>query len=627
MSDSKIFDYAARLKTIPEKPGCYLMRDRRGTIVYIGKAKDLKARVRSYFTASGDDRHFVRALPHVLGEIETIVTATEKEALLLENTLIKSHKPRFNVRLKDDKNYLSLRIDKAEKWPRVEIQRNRHKGKGQHFGPYSSAHSLRRTLNLLNKFFHLRTCPDHVLENRRRPCLQYQIKRCPAPCVFDIDRDAYMQDVKQVIMFLEGRGDELIDRLQAKMQAASDDLEFELAARFRDQIQAIEMVLERQQAVDDMAIDRDAFGYYRQGDRLTIQIMFVRAGRLEGARSFSYTDQEFPDAEVLSSFLNLYYSAGNHIPKEILLPLSIDHEEIAAFQEVFTESAGHRVYIKTPQRGAKKALIDTANTNAKHSFEEEHKKEERALDLLEKLQQRLKLRQIPRRIECYDISNFQGRQIVGSRVVFIDGEPDKSEYRRYKMRLQAGQDDFASMHEVLTRRLTHVANGEEDPPELLVIDGGKGQLAQAVAVLDDLGIHDTEVISLAKSRVDKSGFNDAEVTRSSERVFLPGRKNPVVLRKNSAELYLLQRLRDEAHDFAIGYHKKLRRKEGLRSSLNEIPGVGPATKKDLLKHFGSLKKIKTATIDELREVKGVGDATASVIFDFFHPPNRRPPSP
>lgn len=618
MSENNTFDYAARLKTIPHEPGCYLMRDKKGRIVYVGKAKDLKNRVRSYFQASGDPRPFVKALPRVLSDIETIITANEKEAMILENTLIKAHKPRYNVQLKDDKNFLSLRIDKSQKWPRVEVQRKKNKGKGLHFGPYHSANSLRQTLQLLNKHFQLRTCPDRVLENRRRPCLQYQIKRCPAPCVFDVDRKEYLQDVDQVIMFLEGRGDELLERLREKMFQASEDLEFELAARYRDQIKAIEKVLERQIAVGDHIIDRDAFGFYREGDRLTIQILFVRRGRLEGARAFSYRDQEFPDQEVLSSFLNLYYSAGNYLPKEILLPFELEGE-VEAIEEVFSEAANHRVYLLTPRRGAKKALVDTANTNAKHSFEEEHKKEERALDLLEKLQERLKLRQIPRRIECYDISNFQGRQIVGSRVVFLDGEPEKSEYRHYKIRTQQGQDDFASMREMLLRRFERVASGEDAPPELIVVDGGKGQLGQAVAVLDDLGLHDTEVISLAKSRVDKSGFDDAEITRSAERVFLPGRKNPLVLKQNSAELYLLQRLRDEAHDFAIGFHKKLRRKQTLRSSLNEIQGVGPSTKKDLLRHFGSLKKIKAATLEELMEVKGVGPATAKVIHQFFHP--------
>ena len=613
------FDIDARLDTIPHEPGCYIMRNTRGRIIYIGKAKDLKNRVRNYFQDSGDSRPFVRWLPRVLGEIETIITANEKEALILENNLIKKHKPRFNVQLKDDKNFLSLRINPDEKWPKVHLQRNNTEGPGRHFGPYHSAGAIRRTRRLLDKHFMLRTCPDHVLNNRSRPCLQYQIKRCPAPCVFDIDREEYMRDVEQAIMFLEGRGDELVDDLQEKMEEASQSLEFEKAARFRDQIQAIDKVLQRQQAVGDQQIDRDAFGFYREGDRLTIQVVMVRGGRMTGARSFPYTDQEFPDQEILSSFLNLYYNAGNYIPREILLPMELDDGEAKGLEALLGELAEHRVYVKTPKRGAKKALVDTANKNAEHSFEEEHAREERVRDLLEKLQRRLHLRNIPRRIECYDVSNFQGRQIVGSRVVFFDAEPDKSEYRRYKMRLQDGQDDFGSLREMLMRRFKKVAQGDDAPPDLAVIDGGKGQLGQAVAVLEDLGLHDVDVVALAKSRTGKSGFDDYEVTKSAERVFLPGRKNPVVLKKNSAELYLLQRIRDAAHDFAIGYHKTLRRKQSLRSSLNEIPGVGPRTKRDLLRHFGSLKRIKQASIDELLDVKGVGPATAGTIYDYFHP--------
>ncbi len=619
------FDIDARLKTMPDQPGCYLMKNRRGRIIYIGKAKNLRKRVQNYFQPSGDPRPFVRWLPRVLGEIETIVTANEKEALILENNLVKKHKPRFNVQLKDDKNFLSLRINPDEKWPRVYFQRNNTDGEGRHFGPYHSAGAVRRTRRLLDKHFMLRTCPDHVMKNRSRPCLQYQIERCPAPCVFDVDRDEYMQDVEQAIMFLEGRGDELINQLRDDMQAASEELNFELAARYRDQIEAIEKVLEHQQAVGDHQIDQDAFGYHREGDRLTIQVVMIRDGRMTGARSFSYTDQEFPDAEVLSSFLNLYYNAGNHIPRQVLLPFELDEGEAESFEQLLGEIAGHRVYIKVPQRGAKKALVTTAQTNAEHSFQKEHAREERVLDLLEKLQRRLSLDNLPRRIECYDISNFQGRQIVGSRVVFTDAEPDKSEYRRYKMRLQKGQDDFGSFREMLMRRFRKIAEGDDDPPDLVVIDGGKGQLGQAGAVLEDLGLHDIDLIALAKSRTDKSGFDDYEVTHSAERVFVPGRKNPIVLKQNSAELYLLQRLRDAAHDFAIGYHKTLRRKQSLRSSLDEIPGVGPKTKRDLLRHFGSLKKIKAADIDELLQVDGIGPATAGAVFDFFHPPQQRCP--
>lgn len=614
----KTFDYEAKIALIPHEPGCYLMRDKRSKIVYIGKAKDLKNRVRSYFRASGDTRHFVARLPYILGDIDVIITGNEKEAILLENTLIKEHKPKFNIRLKDDKNYLSLRIDLKKTWPRVEVVRKRKDDGAHYFGPYHSARSVRRTLHIVNRYFKLRTCPDSVLNNRSRPCLQYQIKRCPAPCVFALDREEYMQNVQEVILFLEGRGSELVDGLTAKMLAASEELEFEIAAHFRDQIEAINTVLQQQVAVTSPRVDRDAFGFYREGDRLTIQVLFVRGGKLEGARSFSYQDQEFPDAEVLSSFLNLYYNSGTEPPQEILLPMEIEESEVEHYQDIFSELARRRVYIQTPQRGAKKSLVDVAMTNAKHSFEDEHKKKDRATDLLDKLAKRLDLKHYPERIECYDISNMQGKQIVASQVTFIGGQPEKSEYRRYKMRTVHEQDDFASMREVLMRRFKRALDEDGDMPNLVVIDGGKGQLGQAMTVFEDLGIHDVELISLAKARNDKSGFQDDEITSSPERVFVPGRKNPIVLKQNSAEMYLLERLRDEAHRFAITFHKKLRRKETLHSSLDDVPGVGPKTRKNLLRHFGSLKKVKGASPAELGEVDGVGEKMAEEIHAYFN---------
>ena len=401
------------------------------------------------------------------------------------------------------------------------------------------------------------------------------------------------------------------------MLQASEDLEYELAAHYRDQIQSIDKVLQKQRMVTVEDVDRDAFGMYREGERLVIQIMFVRGGRLEGSRAFPFKDQAFPDEEILSSFINVYYNAGHDVPKEVLLPLELDAEEVAAFEELLGEMRDGRVYLKVPQRGPKYALVETANTNAEHTFRQKHEKAERVQDMLEKLQQRLGLRNYPERIECYDVSNFQGDPIVGSKVAFVDGEPNKQQYRHYRMKQVTSQDDFASMHELLTRRLRRVASGEDDAPDLIVIDGGKGQLGQAVAVLEDLGLHGIDVIGLAKSRVDKTGFDDDQVTRSPERVFLPGRKNPVVLKQNSAELYLLQRVRDEAHRSAITYQKKARRKRKLRSSLDEIEGVGPKTRRALLRHFGSLKKIKAADVDALCEVEGVGRSTAEAIHEFF----------
>lgn len=618
MSD-ETFDYEARLDLIPNKPGCYIMRDRRGRIVYVGKAKDLKNRVKSYFAvSSGDTRAFVRRLPKVLSDIETIVTASEKEALILENTLIKAHQPRYNVLLKDDKNFISLRIDTKGEWPRVEVVRRQAKDGARYFGPYTGAKSIRQTLSLLNKYFQLRTCTDAALASRTRPCLQYQIKRCPAPCVFPVDRDLYDRHVRDAVLFLEGRGDELVNRLKEKMYEASEAMEFERAASYRDQILSVSKALARQSAVSTEIIDRDVFGFHREGDRFTVQVMFVRGGKLEGVKAFSYKDQEFPDAELMSSFLNLYYASGSFVPKEVLVPMAFDAEEFTAFEELLADMKGQKVAVYSPQRGAKKVLVDTANENAKVSFEKEHDKDERTQDLLENLQNRLGLRNYPERIECYDISNLQGKQIVASMVVFEDGVPNKAEYRRYKMKEVTAQDDFASMREVLSRRFAKVADGTSGAPSLVVVDGGKGQLGQASTVLEDLGLHEIDVISLAKSRVDKVGFEDEEITRSTERVFLPGRKNPVVLKQNSAELYLLERIRDEAHRFAITFHKELRRKASMKSVLDDIPGIGAKTRKDLLKHFGSLKKIRDASLTELEAAPGIGPKTAIAIHEFLN---------
>ena len=350
----EIFDYEARLDLIPHKPGCYIMRDRRDRIVYVGKAKDLKNRVKSYFAASsGDTRAFVQRLPKILSDIETIVTATEKDALVLENTLIKAHQPRYNVLLKDDKNFISLRINVKGEWPRVEVVRRQAKDGARYFGPYTDARSIRQTLSLLNKYFQLRTCTDAALTSRTRPCLQYQIKRCPGPCVFAVDTELYDRHVRDAVLFLEGRGDELVNRLKEKMYEASEDMEFERAANYRDQILSVSKALDRQSSVSVEIIDRDVFGYHREGDRLTVQVMYVRGGKLEGVKAFSYKGQEFPDQELMSSFLNLYYASGSFVPKEVLVPIAFDEEEFSAFEELLADMKGQKVAVYSPQRGAK----------------------------------------------------------------------------------------------------------------------------------------------------------------------------------------------------------------------------------------------------------------------------------
>ena len=483
------FDHQAFTARLPESPGVYIMKDAKGAIFYIGKSINLKSRVRSYFSG-GDSRPFVKRLDKLLDSIDVILTATEAEALVLENTLIKAHQPRFNVMLRDDKSYLSLSIDPKGVWPRVEVMRSRPGKKPpsvRHFGPYHSSRALRQTLQLLNRHFMLRTCPDHVLNNRSRPCLQYQIKRCPAPCVFEVDRAQYDEHVHETILFLDGKTEELKLRLTDRMMEASEAMDFEVAARFRDQLRAIDTMMEPQQAEVAQDIDQDAFGQYREGDRLTIQALFVRGGRLEGTRVFSFKDHDVPEAEFYSSFLNLYYQGGNAIPHEVLLPIEIEDAE--ALADVLGGLRGGKVAVLTPQRGRKKELVDSAGRNAENTFKSQQVGGEQAADLLEKLQKRLKLSRWPERIECFDISNFQGAQVVASMVVFEGGQPSKKEYRHFKIKTVEGQDDFASMYEVLERRFKRALTGEWPSPDLVVIDGGKGQLGQAVTILSDLGIH------------------------------------------------------------------------------------------------------------------------------------------
>ncbi len=612
------FDHEAALETIPHEPGCYLMKDDEGRVIYVGKSKDLYNRVRSYFQASGDTRAFVSRLPVLLSEIETIITSNEKEALILENTLIKKYEPRFNVRLKDDKNFLSLRIARDHEWPRVEIVRQQKEDdEARYFGPYSSATAIRDTLDVVNKHFKLRTCPDSVLDSRDRPCLQHQIDRCPAPCVFDIDRGEYMEQLEDAIMFLEGRGDELVEELRQKMHEASDDLEFELAARYRDQLRAIEQVLERQAAVNAEYVDRDVFGFYRDGDRVALDVLYVRDGTLQGADSFAYEDQEVSDEAILSSFLNLYYSSEPHVPSDILLPMALSRSELEAFEAILEDMTDHDVEIGAPTSKEERDLVATAKRNAEQTYQSRYEREVQQRELLEDLRDELDLQNLPVLIECYDISNLQGDHIVASKVAFREAEPDKEQYRHYKMRDVDSQDDFASMREVLERRLRKVADGTEEAPDLLVIDGGKGQLGQATAVLRELGLHQIDAISLAKSRDDRMGPDSFERVKSPERIFCPERSDPVVLDQNSAEMHLLQRLRDEAHRFAVKYHENVRRSEKFQSSLDQIPGVGTKTKRRLLKHFGGLDPIKEASIDELTDVSRIGESRAETIRDFF----------
>ncbi len=620
MIDPMALDTEELLARLPTDPGVYLMKDRKGKVIYVGKAKDVRARVAQYFRGQ-DERTFVATglLERLLGDIETMIVTNEKEALLLENNLIKQHQPRFNVKLTDDKNFLVLRIDAKAEWPRVEVGRRIQDDGAKYFGPYHSATSARETLRLVNRHFQLRTCTDHVLHNRKRPCILHQIKRCPAPCVYPVDPAAYSEQVEDAALFLSGKKDALVPRLRARMKEAAGKYEYERAGQLRDQIGAVENTLTKQVVVQSEFVDTDVIGFSRNADVVEVVVLFMRQGKLMGRRAFQLKDQEFPDGEVVRGFLLRYYELGTFIPDEVLLPLEID--DAPALADWLREVRGARVDVLTPQRGGKVKLLELAEKNAASSAAS-RKGSADALASLAKLEKRLSLRTLPRRIECFDIAHLQGAATVASMVVFRDGEPESASYRRFRIKTVTN-DDFASMYEVLSRRFRRARDGVPgwEAPDLLIVDGGKGQLGTALAALSDLGIEISadkgfDVIGLAKERDDASG------EEQPDRVFLRGVKDPIKLRPNSTELFLLARMRDEAHRFANTYHRQLRSKRTLRSSLEDVPGVGDKRKKLLLRHLGSLKKIKEATVDELAAVPGMSRKAAEAVhrFLFQQPP-------
>ena len=639
MMQKKVSDTIAAL---PDAPGVYVMKGADGVVFYVGKAKSLKDRVRSYFSGA-DTRAFVALLDRLLYDLEVVLTHSEKEALLLENELIKRHHPRFNVKLTDDKRFLCLRLDVRESYPRLEVVRRMAQDGARYFGPYSSASAIRETLRLVNRHFQLRTCSDQVLGNRTRPCLQYQIKRCPAPCVYNLQADgSYGQNVSNVTKFLDGRRDELLGDLRNRMHVHSEALEFEAAAALRDQIHAVQRSLERQRMVSPDFIDRDVIGVYREGPSIEIHVMRTREGRLSDVRRHSMEETEVPTVDVLDDFAARYYTREEDIPTEILLPEPTPWAETLA--GVLAERAKHAVRVLTPLRGDKLALVRLASKNAHQAFMDKQREAGAARTAIEKLQRALHLRQAPTRMECFDISHIQGSQIVASAVRFENGTARRDLYRHYKIRTTTTQDDFKSMYEVVSRRARRGLE-EGDLPDLMVIDGGKGQLGAARAALDDHGIDTVDLIGLAKSRSEDGAELEAEqadraripharpnsaeargtetasappasanvpseMRYSAERVFLFGQKNPIVLRQNSAELFLLTRARDEAHRFAITFHRKLRGKAATRSGLDDVPGIGPKRRQALLKAFGSVGRLQQATQTDVAKVIGAKAAAA-----------------
>lgn len=636
-----------KLENLPPAPGCYLFKDKKGEVLYVGKAKSLRARVRSYFqSGSSDERAMLPFLKRSVADLETIVTRTEKEAAILENNLIKEHRPRFNVKLRDDKEFLSLRLGVDHEWPRLELVRRPQSDGAKYFGPYHSATAARRTLHLVEKHFQLRTCSDREMLSRKRPCLKYQIKRCPGPCVYEVDKELYAQQVHAVALFLQGRHDELSAELKKRMLEASSKFEFELAAIYRDQLQAVTSVREAQTVVAHTEGDQDVVGIYREGDLVELAVMLVRSGRVVDLASVSTRHVEIPDDEVVAAFLREHYGEGGpgaaHIPDEILVPVLPDGADGVAEwlseRRAATES-GRRasVQLYAPQRGPRRQLVELALSNARHAFEEKRRAEDDIDERLARVQERLRLPTLPRRIECCDISHLGGRDTVGAVVALFNGMPDKKRYRTYNVRGVAEGDDYGAMYQVLSRRFrrgkgaaeaaaeaaaapqgegtqeTIGAEGEDlwSLPDLFVVDGGRGQLAVALAAAHDLGLHDLCIVGLAKERESPLG------EKLVDRVYLPGQKNPIPLRPNSPELFLLARARDEAHRFSNRGRKKVGKRRRFESALESVKGIGPKSRAALLQTFGSIDAIRDASDEALLGVAGITKRQVAALRKFF----------
>ncbi len=597
----KEVDLQLQANALLESPGVYLFKDQKGGILYIGKAKDLRKRVRTYFQGREQDIKTSLMLAKV-AQIDHIATRTEKEALILEDTLIKEHHPRYNIQLRDDKRYPLLRLSIQERFPRLSVARRTREDGALYFGPFPAATSMRETLRVIHKAFPLRRCSAVQFAHRSRPCLNFQMKRCLAPCCNEVREEAYNRIVEEVRLFLEGKSDLLAGELHKRMDQEAAALRFEEAARIRDRLAALEQITERQKVIVQDSSHRDAVGMVRQGGKVGIQVLFIRGGRLLGGRFFSIKDAGLPDQEVISTFLHQFYKEGQFIPQEILVPVSL--EDAPALEEVFGEQGKKRVRLRNPRKGSQgNGLIQMAQENAAGKLLGQLKGE----DALHEMQKRFSLSHIPARIEGFDISNLGGGLAVGSQVVFEEGEPAKTRYRRYRIKTVQGMDDYAMLYEVLMRRLRR-GQEERDLPDLILIDGGKGQLNVALEVLKELKIEGVDVLSIAKKRRPEE----------EERVFLPNKKEGLPLRGSSPASLLLQRVRDEAHRFAITYHTRLRNKAALSSLLAEIPGIGEERRRSLLTHLGGLAGIMKATPEELAQAPGMNSALAQQVWEHLH---------
>ena len=600
------FDPSSVLAHLTHKPGVYRMLDARGEVIYVGKARDLKRRVTSYFQGSRAHDAKTIAMVRSIAAIEVTVTRTEVEALMLEYNLIKQHRPRFNVVLRDDKSYPYIRLDTEHKYPRLAFYRGPRTSKAQLFGPYPNAGAVRETLNQLQKLFQLRQCEDSFFENRSRPCLQYQIERCSGPCVGLISPEDYARDLEHAVLFLQGRSDVVTARLAERMEQAATQLKFERAAQYRDQLAKLKNV-QSQQIVARASGDFDAVGLAEDHGIHCVAVMFFRGGRSLGSRNFfPKVGRGADEDEIIRAFLLQYY-AGREAPKEILASRAVP--EAATLAELLTEHSGHKVAIKSSVRGDRARWVEMAVTNARHGAELRYQSSASYDRQIEALADALDLGEPPARLECFDVSHTGGEATVASCVVFGPEGPLKSDYRRFNVTDVTPGDDYGAMEQVLRRRYARVKQGEVPLPDVLFVDGGPGQLAQAVKVMDDLQIQGLKIVGVAKGLDRKPG---------RESLYLPDRPEPLRLPPSSPALHLIQQLRDEAHRFAITGHRARRQKARTQSPLESIPGLGPKKRRELLKQFGGLQALTRAGIDDLTRVKGISAQLAAAIYEHFH---------
>ena len=591
-----------RLKALPDTPGVYLMRDAQGRVIYAGKALSLRNRVPNYFQASSVLPEHIAAMVARVYEFEVITTATEKEALVLEQTMIKRHRPRFNIRLRDDKNYLYIKLPLNEDFPRITLVRRPGTDGARYWGPYTHAIALRTTLKTVRRVIPYRSCKDSEFA-LGRPCFYYHLNLCPAPCAGFINRENYHEQLNQVANFLDGRSDDVVKRLKQQMQEAADRLEYEAAARYRDRLEAMERMAERQKVLAMGRYDQDLFGLARADGQGSVRVFSVRAGRLSGSENFDLVGlgKQQSNADVLNAFVSQYYASATHIPKEIFVPELLPDRDV--IEQWLSERRGSQVSVRVPQRGKQRELLQQAAANAEETMRQMRIQldydADRTASLLNDLQAKLELPALPVRIECYDISNIQGRYPVGSMVVFEDGRPKPAHYRHFRIQSVVGANDYAMLQEVLRRRFGRLARSEEgipqEPsfsrlPDLVLIDGGKGQLSAAREVMQAMGLEAVPTFGLAKEH---------------EELFRPERSDPIRLPLDSEALFLVQRIRDEAHRFAITFHRVVRRKGTFTSVLEGISGLGPVRRRALLRQFGSVENIRSASVEALMAVKGI----------------------